>query len=209
MGAELRWVRHGARSDNAKAEVGNAAAGAHLVARRVGPSTERLLANALVVVAFELARHDGKTTTANPDRGAGIRSEIRDPVNLRHAGRPAAKEVRAVVRPIGDRCPPTLSCAPSGRFEHEDVGATEQRDPAGAQPPQLETLEPVRDAPNWPPPIGRGDASLGRSRPRLLDIVAGSGVELGQHLTDDLGRLVRGERVAAFRVRDLRGEVLD
>ena len=34
-------------------------------------------------------------------------------------------------------------------------------------------------------------------------------VELGQHLADDLGRLVGGERLAAFGLGHLGGEVLD
>ena len=36
-----------------------------------------------------------------------------------------------------------------------------------------------------------------------------SSIELGQHLTDDLRRLVSGERVAAFRLCDLSSKVFD
>ncbi len=36
-----------------------------------------------------------------------------------------------------------------------------------------------------------------------------SSIELGQHLADDLRRLVSGERVAAFRLCDLCGKVFD
>jgi len=53
-----------------------------------------------------------------------------------------------------------------------------------------------------------------QSPDHLLDGVSpcaasGSSIELGQHLTDDLRRLVSGERVAAFRLCDLSGKVFD
>ena len=55
----------------------------------------------------------------------------------------------------------------------------------------------------------RGETTVHPGEDRVADHFSWSSFELGQHLTDDLRRLVRRNWVATFRFRDFGGKILD